>query len=219
MTHPDPGSGKAIFPEGQASRVEGKAITARHQEALDWLSIIRDQTFGNAERMEQLATDWGLSPAMTEPAEQISAAKTNLSAYWSGSAYNAFSGYASDTATKLGGNDGIMNDISGVLAQTVTTIYKTYSDAIKLISDTAIKLLDISKVDDITKELNSFVNNVVKLFADAMTTAGQYRATGITLAVKADSFKIPQAINDTAPATTYAGQWLVQHNPDPDPTN
>jgi hypothetical protein len=52
------------------------------------------------------------------------------------------------------------------------------------------KLLGITKVDEIAGLLDTFVGNCVKLFADATATVGQYRAAGITLVVKADTFKV-----------------------------
>jgi hypothetical protein len=69
-----------------------------------------------------------------------------------------------------------------------------YSDAIKFIGDTASKLLGITKVDDIAGLLDTFVGNCVKLFADATATVGQHRAAGITLVVKADTFKVAVAL-------------------------
>lgn len=188
---------KAEWPGLAASRVFSDAMATSHDAALRTLDTIRDELFGDASKMEDLANIWGRDKTMTASKSEIDTALQNLSGYWQGGGFSAYRSYSADTSAKFSDNERIMNDISGIMSDCIDLVYSTYADAIELISSCANSLEDLSLEDlvpgagqllKIWNALNDFVKAWADLYAKSVRKMGQLIKGKVTLHTLANDF-------------------------------
>jgi hypothetical protein len=198
---------KAEWPSAEANKVLGDAILIGHDKAINTVEIIRDQLFGNADKMEDLATIWGHDKTMTTSRDEIDVALENVDAYWQGGGFEAFSRYSLSTSTKFTTNESKMNDIAEVLGECVKIVYNTYSYAIELIGDCANALHELSPADfipgagqalKIWNALNDFVKAWNDLYAKSVREMGNLITGKLKLSQLANDFEDLRAPGDGA---------------------
>lgn len=199
MTHPQvTHRPKAEWPEAQAAQVHTNATAVGHDDALNVWHLIRDQLFGNVDKMEDLAETWGHNKTMTASKANIDDALADLAGYWEGGGFNSYRTYSGNIANLLATNERVMNDISDVMAECIKLVYETYGDAIDLISKCAHALAEFGlehlfpvagQVVKVWRTLNDFVRAWNELFAESLRKMGQLTKGGVALKRLAADFE------------------------------
>jgi hypothetical protein len=211
---------KAEWPSAEANKVLGDAIMVGHDSAVRTVGIIRDELFGNASKMEDLAHAWGRDKTMTSSKDEIDKALRNMSAYWQGGGFTAFRGYSKDISGYMDENEGIMNRISGIMGDCIELVYDTYANALELIAKCAHSLTSLSIADlvpgagqilKIMDVLNDFVKAWSELFAASVRQMGQLMNKKTTLETLAGDFR-----GLTAPGSDDTAQHLPPGAANPD---
>lgn len=188
---------KAEWPGDAATKVLGDAMMVSHDAAIQTWYLIRDQLFGNANKMEDLANIWGRDKTMTTSKAEIDTALQNLSGYWQGGGFSAYRTYSTDTSAKFSENERIMNDISGIMSDCIDLVYSTYGDAIELISTCAHELAEFGlenlvpvggQLVKVWNVLNDFVKAWADLYAKSVRKMGQLIKGKVTLYKLANDF-------------------------------
>lgn len=200
---------KAAWPAEQAETVRKKAEKEGHNRALETLAMIQHQLFGNADRMEELATGWGETDAITDSKIAVDTSRSNLAGYWEGGGFDSYREFSLTASETMSDNESILNEVSSVLEGCITIVYDTYADAIEFISSCAHDLIEegssildslnpFSGAGAIIRILNDFADNVAKLIAAAVRKMGELREDGVFLARQANDYTLLNAIPQPA---------------------
>lgn len=181
---------KDEWPAEAAGQVHGNATAVGHDDALNVWHLIRDQLFGNADKMHDLADTWGRNKTMTSSKADIDDALEELSGYWEGGGFNSYRTYSGNIATLFATNERIMNDIADVMGECIEVVYDTYGDAVDLISKCANSLAElgiehlfpgVGQAVKVWSTLNDFVQAWAELYAQSLRRMGQLMKSEVTL--------------------------------------
>jgi hypothetical protein len=188
---------KAEWPSAESRKVLSDAMMVGHDEAIEVVTKIRDELFGNADKMDTLATKWGQDKTMIKSKDDIDDALERLSGYWQGGGFDSFSRYSLKTSGKIADNESQMNGISDVMANCVGHVYNTYGMAIRLLSTCAHDLNSlgiehlapvVGQLAKVLNTLNDFVKAWYDLLADAVDYMGQLMKEKASLGKYASDF-------------------------------
>jgi len=199
---------KAPWPEKNANKVFSEASKKNHKSAMDTWYKVRDSLFGDMDWVESAAEFWGKNSSMKESEEILDSSLENLSAYWQGGAFDAYSRYSMNSAKRIFRNEGVLNEISSVMEGCIDIIYGTYADALEFMADCAHALGDAAQsfigdlldprgeVAAILKALNDFVKAIDDLITKQVRKMGELREKGLFLARQANDFSDVQKMSD-----------------------
>jgi hypothetical protein len=186
---------------------------------------------GDAASVARIGGYWGDDTTMNDCKLALNGMRDDLSAYWKGPAYNAFSTYTINAVGVMDKDLATMGTMATTIGTSVTTVFSTYSTAITFVGNTAASLGSaglwgvigaatswipgvnvvtasavLAKIIDVLKD---FVKDVTKLIADGVTQMGQYKAQGLSYVNQATQFQHPEPLPG---ATKQLGGWQVNPN-------
>jgi len=213
---------KAPWPVENANKVFAEATKKGHQVALDKWYEIRDSLFGDMDWVESTAEWWGKNSVMTASEEILDSSLENLSAYWQGGAFDAYSRYAMNSGKRIYRNEVVMNEIASVMEGCVDIVYDTYADALEFIAECAHLIGDAAQsfIGDlldprgeaaaIIKALNDFVKAFNDLLIKQVRKMGELREKGLFLSRQANDFNdVPKMADPVA----QDDLWQVKPKP------
>ncbi|GAA0651346.1 hypothetical protein GCM10010174_88870 [Kutzneria viridogrisea] len=220
------------YPQDADNVIRPIARLAFKTEVISLLDLIRDQLFGDADKVAAMAHQWAQNTAISDTRTELQTVKDVLGSYWQGAAYTQFNSYTTNIITTLDANQTVMANFATTLGNCAQVVQATYASAIKFIGQCAGALINlggltaslfIPGVDLITTpvlvvkamdKLEDFVKNVTTLIADAYNQIGTYRSSGISFAANATAFKVPEAIAGSATGSVIgnARDWHVTPN-------
>jgi hypothetical protein len=186
---------------------------------------------GNAEKVAQIGEFWGTRPTMNDCKLALNTMRDDLSAYWKGPAYNAFSSYTINTVGVMDKDMATMGTIASTIGSSVTTVFSTYATALTFMGNTAAGLTSagvwgiigaatswipavnlvtwVAAINKAVDLLKDFIKDVTKLIADGTTQMGQYKTQGLSFVTQATQFQHPEPLPG---ASGQVGGWQVNPN-------
>jgi uncharacterized protein YukE len=203
------------YPEQQDAMIRKVAQQVEFHDVLTVLDTVKNQLLGNAERVEQIAREWGADQTMNSGKQELGAMKDKLAAYWSGPANSAFTSYTDSVVTTLDENRALIGTVATTLGSAVSTVWNTYAAAIAFIGKCFANLVALGAhtalfvatvevpglnlltagewINSVIETLKTFIQDVSDLIQSATETIGAYKENGVALASTAGQFQVPQA--------------------------
>jgi hypothetical protein len=192
------------------------------------LDLIRDKLLGDADKVAELGRQWAANTVMQDTRTDLQTTRDVLGSYWQGPAYAQFDKYAANLVGNLDTNQTVIGNFGATLGKCGETVMSAYSNAVKLIAQTAADLLNIGALagtllvpglDLITgpalllkviDKLSDFVKGFANLIAESMNQIASYHSSGISFAFNANNFRVPEPLGPgTAAGLGNANQWHV----------
>ena len=218
MTNPGGGSppSKPAYPDDHDKTIRQYAGLPMigDQDAINMLNTIKNELFGNADKVYTLGKTWENYLALGTQAYNIQAATNNLSSDWSGDAKTQFDTFNSGVLSTLNKDDAVIKAIGNTLSACASQVYTTYANAIKEMADCVNSLakaglavgfswvpwvgeaLDAGAVAYLWNALDAFVKGVEGLIADSITQIGQLKVNGTNFVGQAELFAAIAAPGD-----------------------
>lgn len=206
--------------------VRSTAQKVNHQSALQWLDEIKNDFFGNSDKVLHTASSIAGNKTLGTLGQDVDGATATLSGYWEGGAANAYKSYAGNVSGVLKGNQAQVANIANGLGACVSVIYELYAQGIKLIGHTANDITTFAlqagieiggggpigalwAAKQLIGLLNGFVNSAVDLLASGVSAVGRDAATGINFQAYSSQYYIPNnpAQNTGNPPMGDPGLW------------
>jgi hypothetical protein len=196
---------KAPYPE-DSDKIVRENAQLYHPEAIGTLDAIRNQLFGNSDKVYDFALAWGTNKVMSNDRTEIQAATNNLAGYWSGRACDQYNTFASAATGVMATNQQQIGYICNTLGDCVALVYDTYASGIKLVGHTAQSIAscalgavlapvpgvgEAAMIVIVIRLLSDFMGNFTDLFAEAETTMGGYAKEGAYFVGYASSYAAP----------------------------
>ncbi|MCO1582650.1 hypothetical protein M8C13_43590 [Crossiella sp. SN42] len=213
-----------VFPEAEAAQVREYGAKVGQAAVAKLVDTIRDW-FGHPEVVSSHALDW--DPAakvlIDKALDDITGCRSNLKAYWSGSAYDSFEIYVNHLEKVFEAATKVMGEMADLLQDSQETMTKVYCEGVRFLLECAaiiiqltggiiagIKEFFLGVAEAVTSAIADFVRNVSDLLNTAATLTQEYKRTGVDLRQKAADLKVPSTIPGSA---TDAGGWEVRPRP------
>ncbi|WP_329072404.1 hypothetical protein [Amycolatopsis sp. NBC_01480] len=200
--------GKPAYPEDNDKTIRDWAglPLIGDQNAIDTLNLIKNQLFGDADKVWALGKTWSAYTTLGSEIYTIQEATNNLASDWTGDAKTQFDTFNGNVLTVLGKDQGVMTQMGVALATCAGQVYTTYANAINDMKDCANALvkaaagaglswipvvgevLDVAVVDELWNALNSFVTGVETLISQSIAQYGQYKQSAMSFIGQADLF-------------------------------
>lgn len=221
---------KMPYPEqaDQQIRVYANAvppyISNAGKQAIRMLDLIKNETFGNADKVELLANEWAQCNVMSDSAREFQDATNNLVGYWEGPASQQYIQYSGSATATMNANQAAMHGVATTLANCVKTVYDTYSLALQYIGNcagdivglggygvlAAIPGVDIVSIPaliiKVVDTLSNFVKNVTSLVSGAVSQIGSYQSGDTSFLASGNSFRAP---NEPGGELGHTNSWVV----------
>jgi uncharacterized protein YukE len=216
-----PGDSQPAWPEDAAKTVKEWAAKAGHWAVSTAIDKTRD-LLGHPENVMSIATTWSpdASRYISDAKEGISSAKTDLKAYWEGTAFDAFNTYLDEVGKIIDLTYKVMTDMSDHVLAMRKLITDTYKSVIEFIGRCAASIYEeaSSAIQDlknlwggvcgaILRALATFLREYTDMMSKAATTMTEYETKGALLQRRASELRIP----DPLPASVgEPGNWRVR---------
>ncbi len=205
--NPIPSVPSIPYPEDADRKIREAANKYNHPDVIQTLDKMKNELFGNAERVNALAQAWASNPSVGDSQLAIQTATENLAGYWSGPAFSQFSAYSTDVTGALGSDQSAMASMGTALGGCVSIVYNTYAAVIRLIGNTAADIVNAgvsigvslipgigefelsNAIQAITDLLTNFVRNCTELLSSAVEQFGQYKDAAVGFRASAAGFK------------------------------
>ncbi|HEX6357418.1 hypothetical protein [Actinophytocola sp.] len=209
------------WPEDAARTVKEWAGKAHQWAVATTIDAIRD-ILGHPENVMAIATTWSpdASRFISDAKEGISSAKTDLKAYWEGTAFDAFNTYIDEVGKTIDATYKVMTDMSDHVLEMRKLITDTYKSAIEFIGRCAASIYEEAGsvaqnlkniwggvCAAILRALATFLREYTDMMSKAATTMTEYQTKGALLQRRASELRIP----DPLPASVAEpGNWRVR---------
>ncbi|WP_329068624.1 hypothetical protein [Amycolatopsis sp. NBC_01480] len=205
--NPIPNFPSIPYPSDSDKKIREVAEKVNHPDVIQMLDNIKNNLFGNAEKIELIAQGWASNTSMVDSRTEIQHATEKLSGYWSGPAYNQYSAYAADVTGAFDTDQSAIAAMGTTLGNCVSIVYNTYAAIVRFIGNTAADLvnaaanvlitlipgvgeLEASNALQATIDiLTGFIRNCTDLLSSAVEQFGQYKGTAIGFTASAAGFK------------------------------
>ncbi|RSD19716.1 WXG100 family type VII secretion target [Amycolatopsis eburnea] len=196
-TPPPPAAPPQPFPEESAGKIAKIAHLIGRGDILQLLDDVRNKLLGNAFHVQDMAMEFAKNHTLSDASDDIDNAVQAVSGTWGGRAAAQFTTYSDHVGKALGDQQDVVGRMSGILSEIAGCVIQTYSKAIEFIGTCAVELgklgyktiiaaitaaipiVDIfTSKDVIDAVVDAFANLVTAingLFAQAVTTLGDFR--------------------------------------------
>lgn len=187
-------------------------------EKLDYVK----EMLGDFGKVQRIADTWARDATMNDAKLEIDQARQDLTAYWEGVAFNAFSTHVINTSGVHSTNQSVLQGLGNSLTSCLTAIFEAYKAGIKLIFDAAADALALGLVGGLTsigiftsadaahkavELLQNLIKNLGALVNGVITTVRGLKDQSVYLTGLSTQF---QNLPESPGQTSVPGLWQVK---------
>ncbi|WP_410598047.1 hypothetical protein [Amycolatopsis sp. lyj-23] len=191
------------YPDDADEKIRKIAELLGRDGIIRLLDDVRNKLLGNAFQLQDMAMEFAKNHTLADAADDIDNAVQAVAGTWTGRAAAQFTTYAGNVGKALGDQQDVVGSMSGILSGIAGCVIETYSKSIEFIGTCAVELgklgykmivaiatAEIPIVDIFTSKevidavMDAFANLVTSingLFAQAVSTLGDFRAQATAL--------------------------------------